>query len=214
MPSLAVADLRTEYRRASLDEREVSADPLEQFARWFDEARTAELPEPNAMTLATISPEGRPTARVVLLKGFDARGFVFFTNTRSAKGVALAANPQAALVFYWTALERQVRIEGATERVADADVDAYFASRPRASQIGAAASPQSATIDGRTWLEDRFAELDARHVDKPIPRPAHWGGYRVAPDRFEFWQGRPSRLHDRIAYAKHGDRWRIARLAP
>ena len=212
MPSLA--DLRTEYRRASLDERDVAPDPVAQFARWWDEARNAELPEPNAMALATVSPEGRPAARIVLLKAFDARGFVFFTNFSSAKGRALAANAQAALLFHWVALERQVRIEGRAERVDDADADVYFASRPRPSQIGAAASPQSVPIASRAWLEDRFATLDASHQGTSIPRPAQWGGFRVVPDAFEFWQGRASRLHDRIAYATDGAQWRIARLAP
>jgi pyridoxamine 5'-phosphate oxidase len=213
------AELRTEYRRETLDERDVARDPLEQFRRWLDEALSAQLPEPTAMALATAGGDGRPAARIMLLKGVDARGFVFFTNYESRKGVELAEHPRAALLFHWIELERQVRIEGAVERVAVAESDAYFASRPRDSRLGAWASPQSRPITDRAAIEERFAEVTERFRDagEAIARPPHWGGYRVVPDALEFWQGRPSRLHDRIRYRRtdgEAGTWIIDRLAP
>lgn len=211
-----IADLRRDYRLASLVESSVHADPIMQFRRWFDEALAAQLHEVNAMTLATVGIDGRPAARIVLLKGVDADGFVFYTNYASRKGRELAANPHVALVLHWAALERQVRIEGSAQLVTAEESDAYFASRPLASRIGAWASPQSEPIESRAVLEAREAQTRERFGEHP-PRPPHWGGYRVRPDMVEFWQGRVSRLHDRLCYrrAETADSgWRIERLAP
>lgn len=213
-----IADLRTEYKRETLDEAHVEPDPVRQFARWFDEAVKAEMPEPNAMTLATAGGDLRPAARIVLLKEFDSRGFVFFTNYASHKGQALAVNPQAALLFHWVELERQVRIEGVVGRVDAAESDAYFAERPRASRLGAWASPQSEVVAGRALLEARYAAVEAQYrgAGDRMPRPPHWGGYRVVPRMLEFWQGRRSRMHDRVRYRRDPDTggWIIDRLAP
>jgi pyridoxamine 5'-phosphate oxidase len=208
-----LSQLRTDYKRAALDEAHADADPLRQFSRWWDEALASKLPEPNAMTLATADVAGRPSARVVLLKGFDHAGFVFYTNYQSRKGDELAANPRAALLFFWPELERQVRIEGSVARVGEVESDAYFASRPLASRIGAWASPQSRPIPGKAWLMAQAAEMGLRHGLNPR-RPPHWGGYRVTPVSYEFWQGRPSRLHDRLLYTPAADGWSRSRLSP
>jgi pyridoxamine 5'-phosphate oxidase len=208
-----LADLRKSYERAELDESASDADPRLQFERWLDEAIAAQLPEPNAMTLATVGAGGRPSTRVVLIKGCDARGIVWFTNYESRKGRELAVNPYAALQFHWVELERVVRIECKVETVAAAESDAYFATRPLDSRIGAWASPQSQVIASRTVLVTNAAKYGAQYMLNP-PRPPHWGGYRLVPDQWEFWQGRKSRLHDRLRYALRDGAWVRERLAP
>ena len=211
---MSVSDLRQSYEKNVLLESQAASSPFEQFTRWFDEALAAEVPEPNAMTLATVRTDGQPAARIVLLKQVDARGFTFFTNYLSDKGRALAANPRAALLFHWVALERQVRIEGTVEKIDAAESDAYFQSRPLESRLGAWASEQSKEVPDRATLEASEARFAAQYGEQP-PRPPHWGGYRLVPQSIEFWQGRPSRLHDRIVFYRQADGgWRIARLSP
>jgi pyridoxamine 5'-phosphate oxidase len=209
-------DARKEYEQGALDETTVAHDPIAQFAAWYDDAVAAGVPEPEAMTLSTATPDGRPSARMVLLRGFDPRGFCFFTNYSSRKGRELEANPWASLTFHWAALERQVRIDGRVERTSEAESDAYFQSRPVASRIGAWSSPQSEVIPDRRSLEDLVARFRVLHPDDAaIPRPQHWGGFRVVPDRIEFWQGRPSRLHDRLRFSRApSGPWSLDRLAP
>ncbi|HYN13421.1 MAG TPA: pyridoxamine 5'-phosphate oxidase [Burkholderiales bacterium] len=210
---MKIADLRQEYMRAGLSEASADPDPILQFERWFDDALRARLSLPNAMTLATVSASGAPTARAVLLKGIDRGGFVFYTNYRSRKGRELETREEACLMFLWPDLERQVRIEGRAEKVAAAESDEYFASRPLGARLSAWASPQSERVASRGILEQSLAQARARHGEAP-PRPPHWGGYRVIPRAIEFWQGRADRLHDRLLYTRGDDGWEIARLAP
>jgi pyridoxamine 5'-phosphate oxidase len=210
-----VAALRRDYALMSLGEGDVDADPIVQFTRWFEQALAGEITEPNAMTVATATRDGIPSARMVLLKGFDERGFVFYTNYESQKGRELAENPVAALVFHWVELHRQVRVAGAVERVSAEESDAYFQSRPRGSRLGAWVSHQSTVLTDREELEKRLAALTAQYGEGEIPLPPYWGGYRVLPASVEFWQGRPSRLHDRLRYHRQPDgSWRIERLSP
>ena len=213
MEKHALATLRKSYERDELDEASCAEDPLRQFETWLEQAIKAELPEPNAMTLATVGPDGRPSTRIVLIKGVDARGLVWYTNYESRKGRELAHQPQAALQFHWVELERVVRIEGRVDKISAEESDAYYATRPLDSRIGAWASPQSQPISSRAVLLGNAAKAAARHGLNP-PRPPHWGGYRLVPDRWEFWQGRRSRLHDRVRYNLESGRWTRQRLAP
>jgi len=209
-----LASLRAEYQLAGLDESDLAPDPFTMFGRWFEAARGAGVLEPNAMVLSTVAADGVPSARTVLLKGLTAHGFVFFTNYGSRKAVELAANPHCSLLFGWYELQRQVRIEGSASRIPRADTEAYFASRPRDSQLGAWASAQSSVVGSRADLEASYAEAEARFAGAAVPAPPQWGGYLVTPERVEFWQGRRSRMHDRLAYRREGSAWRTERLAP
>jgi pyridoxamine 5'-phosphate oxidase len=212
---MTIHERRKDYSRFSLREEELDPDPIRQFEKWFEEASLSDIAEPNAIALATSTPEGQPSVRVVLLRAVDQRGFAFFTNYESRRGRELDANPHAALLFFWPGLERQVRIEGQVERVDAKESDEYFQTRPLASKIGAWASPQSDVIAGRAVLEESCRALQARFLHGDVPRPANWGGYRVVPESIEFWQGGPGRLHDRLRYTKQpGEVWLVERLAP
>jgi pyridoxamine 5'-phosphate oxidase len=210
-----ISDIRKDYMMHTLEQGDVAPNPLNQFTRWWEDALKSEIDEINAFTLATSSAEAKPSARVVLLKDYDEKGFVFYTNYTSNKGHQLSQNPEVAMVFFWKELERQVRIEGIAEKVTPEESDVYFNTRPAGSRIGAWASPQSKAIESRTVIEDNAKKYEKLFAEQPIPRPPHWGGYRVKPTMFEFWQGRPSRLHDRIQYCLEKDgSWTIERLAP
>ena len=213
MNTTSLADMRKNYQQAELLESSAAKHPLEQFTLWLNDALKAEIPEPNAMTLATVSSELRPSTRVVLIKGYDEQGIVWFTNYDSRKGRELAGNPFAALQFHWVELERVVRIEGRVEKISGKESDTYYHSRPLASRIGAWASPQSQTIASREWLQDELKNYADKFQQEP-PRPPHWGGYRLVPDSWEFWQGGGARLHDRLRYIKQQDQWLMDRLAP
>jgi len=208
------SNLRKEYTSAGLDKADVDHDPVVQFQVWFENAIDADLHEPNAMILATATTDGKPSARTVLLKDYDERGFVFYTNYEGRKAGELETNPRCALLFYWGELERQVRVEGAVSRISEQESDEYFASRPRGSQLGAWASQQSRVVEGRCSLEQKLHSLQAEYEDREVPRPPFWGGYRVEPEEIEFWQGRESRLHDRLVYRREDGAWRIERLQP
>lgn len=210
-----ISSLRRVFDQEALTEQDLAENPFDQFSIWFDQAVENEPFDPNAMTLSTISPENRPASRIVLLKGIDSRGFVFYTNYQSEKGMHLAGNPFASIVFWWGQKQRQVRIDGTVERISPQQSEEYFHSRPIESQIGAWVSKQSAVIPDREWLEQRYDQFSEQFAgDDPIPRPPHWGGYRIVPDLFEFWQGQPSRLHDRFRYVVEGGKWNIERLSP
>ena len=214
MTSLDLAALRRDYALATLDQRDVDPDPIRQFERWFADAAAARVPEPNAMTLSTATRDGVPSGRIVLLKGVDANGFAFYTDYRSRKGAELAENPLAALTFLWKEIERQVRITGSVSRVSTQESEAYFRTRPPGSRLGAWASHQSAVLASREELEARVQDVAVRFPDGDVPLPPHWGGFRIAPDEIEFWQGRPDRLHDRLLYRRDERGWEISRLSP